>query len=112
MIEKEVTINPNHDVVIPNAFTPNQSGSNGGQYDPTDLSNDVFYPFADYIKDFHMMIFNRWGELIFDSNSIEIGWDGYYKGQLCKQDVYVWLVKGRFNNGKPYRQAGDITLLH
>ena len=59
-----------------------------------------------------LQIFNRWGELIYESHDINIGWDGYYKGSLCKQDVYVWRVEGKYSNGRRFRKAGDITLLH
>jgi gliding motility-associated-like protein len=58
-----------------------------------------------------MNIFNRWGELIFESTDVNIGWDGYYRGKLCKQDVYVWKVTGKFSNGDLFTLAGDVTLL-
>ncbi len=62
---------------IPNAFTPNGDGL-----------NDTFYPVLRGVKRFELQIFDRWGELIFSSNSSEQVWDGTFKGQECKQDVY------------------------
>ena len=57
-----------------------------------------------------MRIYNRWGELIFESLDIRQGWDGYYRGQLSPQDVYVYQVWLRFVDGQESQQVGDITL--
>ena len=84
-IEIPIKINPYYTFQAPNAFTPNPNGPNGGQYDIYSLSNDVFYPFTEFVKDYHLMIFNRWGELIFESFDLAIGWDGYQKGILSGQ---------------------------
>jgi gliding motility-associated-like protein len=105
-----VRITPVYDVTIPNGFTPDPVGGNGGYYDDEDLSNNVFYPFARFVEDFRMRIYNRWGELIFESLDIRQGWDGYYRGQLSPQDVYVYQVWLRFVDGQESQQVGDITL--
>jgi gliding motility-associated-like protein len=100
-----------HEVIIPNAFTPDPNGGNGGTaWIPNDLSNDVFYPFARFVKDFRMRILNRWGELIFESNDHAIGWDGWYRGQLSPQDVYAYQVWIRFEDDKEVLRLGDVTL--
>jgi len=41
-----------------------------------------------------------------------VPWNGYYKGKLCPQGVYVWYVEGKYANGKPFKKVGDVTLLH
>lgn len=99
------------DVIFPNVFTPNSGGSSGGGYDLGSLTNDVFFPYTSGVTDFKFEIFNRWGELIFVSKDINIGWDGYYKGELCQQDVYVWKAFIKLNNGKTFNKSGDVTLL-
>ncbi|MFY9310947.1 MAG: PKD domain-containing protein [Bacteroidia bacterium] len=100
------------DIVIPNAFTPNKTGSNGGLYDPSNFDNDVFFPFTvNGIDEYHMTIFNRWGELVFETRNLKVGWDGYYKGKLCQADVYVWKAEGTFVDGSTYLKYGDVTLL-
>ena len=53
----------------------------------------------------------RWGELIFQSHDINIGWDGYIRGSLAAQGVYLWKVTLVYKNGSPDSLAGDITLL-
>ena len=57
-----------------------------------------------------MIIFNRWGELIFESFDINIGWDGYYRNKICQQDVYVYKVNITWTDGSKTIEAGDITL--
>ncbi len=109
-VDHIVTVVPVYDITIPNAFTPNGSGGNGGGFDPMDLSNDVFYPFIRFVKDFRMRLFNRWGELVFESNDIKQGWDGYYKGHPSQQDVYVYQVWVRFVDNKEAQRIGDVTL--
>jgi len=58
-----------------------------------------------------MRIYNRWGELIFESFDIDIGWDGYYRGRLSPQDVYVWKIMLQFGDGTVVQKAGDLTLV-
>jgi gliding motility-associated-like protein len=99
------------DIVFPNAFTPNSNGGNGGTYTYGDLNNDVFYPFTSGVRDYKLLIFNRWGELIFESTALNIGWDGYYRGEICPQDVYVWKAEIIFIDGREFKDTGDVTLL-
>ena len=106
-----VLINPYFRLEVPNAFTPGTSGGNGGLYDINSITNDVFFPFTDYISEFRMMIFNRWGELLFESFDINRGWDGYYLGQLCQQDVYVWKIEVTYTDGSTETKVGDLTLI-
>ena len=99
------------EIEFPNAFTPDPTGPNGGHYNANDFSNDVFHPIYKGVVEYELNIFNRWGELIFVSKDPKIGWDGYYRGKLCKQDVYVWKVRVKFSNGEVLEKVGDVTLL-
>jgi PKD repeat protein len=110
VVERNVQITPVYDVTIPTAFTPNPNGGGGGGWIPGDLSNDVFYPFVEHVEDFLMRIYNRWGELIFESNDLRRGWDGYYRGQLSPQDVYVVQTWVRFVDGQEVQKLSDLTL--
>ncbi len=114
ILNPAVTVEPAGDLRFATAFKPNPNGPSGGHIpDDPNLVNTVFYPpIKQQIDNYHLEIYNRWGEKMFESDDINIGWDGYYKEKICKQDVYVWQVTGNYSNGSPYRQAGDITLLH
>ena len=97
---------------MPNAFTPNPNGTSGdGIYDPASHDNDIFHPNISGLQTYELDIFDRWGELIFVSKDIRVGWDGYYKGKLCEQSVYVWKIIGTTIDGKNINKAGDLTLL-
>ena len=96
---------------FPTAFTPNTGGSNGGYYDPNALDNDVFHPHHMGIVDYELVIFNKWGELLFRSTDPYIGWDGYFQGRIVRQDVYAWKASATFSSGYRTTQAGDVTLI-
>ncbi len=96
---------------FPTAFTPNTGGSNGGYYDSNALDNDVFHPHHMGIVDYELIIFNKWGELIFRSTDPYIGWDGYFQGRIVRQDVYAWKATATFSSGYRTTQAGDVTLI-
>lgn len=104
-------ITTNADVIFPNAFTPNNSGSSGGIYDISSLDNDIFFPYTSGVVEFNFEIFNRWGELVFVTDDIKKGWDGYYKGELAQKGVYIWKAYLKLNNGKEFNKVGDVTLL-
>jgi len=101
-------------LIFPNAFTPNLNGPVGRNYSNLSWANvnDLFYPKHLQIAEYKLEIYSRWGEKLFETNNVNEGWDGYYNGKLCKQDVYVWKASGKFNNGRPFILSGDVTLLH
>jgi gliding motility-associated-like protein len=104
-------VEPVYEIRIPNVFTPRDGGSNGGVYDPNNPDNTVFFPFVEYAEEYRLSIFNRWGELMFETKDQNVGWDGYYKGKLCQSDVYVYKLEIRFINGQRATKVGDVTLL-
>ena len=107
-----ITAREEINVQVPNAFTPNAGGpSADGVYDPASPDNDIFHPNITGLQTYELDIFNRWGELLFVSKDIKVGWDGYYKGKLCEQSVYVWKIKGVSTTGQNIEKAGDLTLL-
>ncbi|MBD3636151.1 MAG: gliding motility-associated C-terminal domain-containing protein [Crocinitomicaceae bacterium] len=87
-------------VFIPNAFTPNG-----------DAFNNYFKAEALNIKEFQMLIFNRWGELIKTLNSVDEKWDGSYNGTLVPDGVYVWQVRFVDLSDTPHIMRGHIVVL-
>ncbi|MDP1622576.1 MAG: gliding motility-associated C-terminal domain-containing protein [Bacteroidales bacterium] len=83
---------------IPNAFSPNGDGI-----------NDVFRVNGLYknIK-FSMIVYDRWGQLVFKSENVDKVWDGTYKGQICPPETYVWIVNIGFL-GQDIITNGDIV---
>ncbi len=89
-------------VYVPNAFSPNKNGRNDG-----------FAPSLFNVKDrnYIFRVYNRWGEMVYETTDINGIWDGYYKGNFCEQDVYVWTVNGEYFNGDLFSFRGTVTLL-
>ncbi len=89
---------------IPNIFTPNGDGV-----------NDYFYPrqfLSSGLTGFKMDIYNRWGQLIFTTNSVDgRGWDGKFNGEAQTEGVYVYIIDGTFKDGKKEHHQGNLTLL-
>ena len=108
-----VEVEPSGELLFPTVFKPNPDGPSDGKYVPGQDNNQVFFPGVyDQVIEYEMTIYNRWGEQIFISNSVDVGWDGYVKGEkMAQQGVYIWQVKGKYANGKSFVHVGDITLL-
>ncbi|MGC1390704.1 MAG: PKD domain-containing protein [Bacteroidales bacterium] len=97
---------------FPNAFIPNTQGPSGGYYSSkSDEAALVFHPSYSGVSEYRLKIFSKLGIEIFESNDINLGWDGYNKGQLCEPGVYIWKVRGKFRNNEPFIKMGDVTLL-
>ena len=94
---------PDYAVFIPNAFTPNGDGK-----------NDYFQIYGNLagVEYVEAMIFNRWGEKVFESHDYNFQWDGTYKGVLQDPQVFVYQIKFAFLDGhvEPLK-TGSITLL-
>ncbi|MEM9024715.1 MAG: PKD domain-containing protein, partial [Bacteroidota bacterium] len=106
-----IRVAPTIRLVVPNAFTPSRFGPSGGLYDPNALNNDVFYPLTEFVLEYHLSIYNRWGELVFESFDLSRGWDGYVEGELSPLGVYVWKIEAVYPGGQRIEKVGDVTLL-
>lgn len=95
-----VRINPVYALWIPNAFTPNG-----------DQLNDYFTVKGYGIKELQLLIFNRWGELIFESNNTDPQWNGTYKNEEVKQDVYVYKLEVRDIFNQKHYYTGRVTVV-
>ena len=99
---------------FPNVFKWNESGPTGGQWKEgvNDEMDFVFRPFFENVIEYRLQIFTRWGVLIYESNDLSKGWDGYYRdGKLALQGVYVWKANGRYADGEYFDKVGDVTFL-
>lgn len=104
-VSNEVEIIPAASIYIPNAFTPNGDGI-----------NDTFGGVGEGITDYTMQIFDRWGNLLFESNNIDFQWDGNYKNEVVPTGVYVFKLsaKGLGLNGKTKKlinRTGSVTVV-
>lgn len=97
---------------FPNVFSPNPYGGNGGYYNLNELRNEVFHPVYDEKPEkYYLKIYSKAGELIFSSQKIEIGWDGYFNETAVAMGVYIFQCTGNWKNGEAFNYRGDVTVL-
>jgi gliding motility-associated-like protein len=86
---------------VPNAWSPNNDGH-----------NDKLFPLTINIRElYYFRVFNRWGQLMFETNKLGEGWDGIYNGKAQVQDVYTWTVEAIGMDDVHYKQSGNSILL-
>jgi len=104
-ITEPITLNDqNNDcefhIYLPNAFTPNGDGE-----------NDVLFLRGKGIESFTLVIYNRWGNKVFETNSLTYGWDGTFKGNVLNPAVFVYVVDVTFVNGETTTEKGNISII-
>jgi gliding motility-associated-like protein len=100
MLELTLQTNKSH-LIIPGCFTPNFDGI-----------NDLFTVVAENLATFEMLIYNRWGELLFQTNSIYPGWKGFSDiGYSYPDGVYEYRITATGKDGQVYEQSGSVTLI-
>jgi large repetitive protein len=101
---KTITFNDEFLMYVPNTFTPD-----GDEY------NNTFYPVfpeGSLIEDYTLIVFDRWGEIIFESMNPEVGWDGSYHGKNSQDGTYTWLIELREGNKNERKKfVGHVSLL-
>jgi hypothetical protein len=110
-----VTVEPAGVLRFSTVFTPNKDGEIEMDHLPTggtEIDQFFYPPIREKVLEYKLQIFNRLGVLIFESHDINMPWNGYYQHKLCQQGVYVWYVEGKYANGQPFKNVGDVTLLH
>jgi gliding motility-associated-like protein len=109
-LENIVKVVKGGQVLVPNAFSPNVGSVSGGG-GLSDGKNDIFLPVMRGVTQFELLIFDRWGELLFESQDASRGWDGSHNGKLCQQDVYMYKLTASFENGEKIVRVGDVNLI-
>lgn len=98
-----IHVRPVSQIYVPNAFTPGNR----------DNLNAVFKPLGNGLNEFKMYIFNRWGEMLFSSADINVGWDGQVRNSEteAKQDLYVYKIQYVDHRGNPQELLGNVMVL-
>ncbi|HEY1040228.1 MAG TPA: PKD domain-containing protein, partial [Bacteroidia bacterium] len=87
-------------VFVPNTFSPNADGT-----------NDVLYVRSNFVTELYFAVYNRWGEMVFETTDIKKGWDGIYKGMKSDPGVFGYYLKYKCNNGEESFRKGNVTLI-
>jgi gliding motility-associated-like protein len=98
----DVLINPGWSFYIPNAFVPDSNGP-----------NSLFKGVGENISAYSLLIFNRWGNLVFETSNLNNGWNGNVNNsaEIAQQDVYVYKVRFKDGLNKTHEYIGSVTLL-
>lgn len=101
-VHVEALCDADNALFLPNAFSPNGDGS-----------NDVFCVQGKNrcISNFQMMVYDRWGEKVFQCFDLSTCWDGTYRGKVLSPDVYVYYITARDQNQKELIKKGNVTLI-
>lgn len=97
-----VTVVPFTQLLLPTGFSPNGDGVN-------DVFRVARYLNIKELKWFR--VFNRWGQMIFETNNIETGWDGKFNDELQPLSTYVWTIRGITKDGEEINESGNVTLV-
>ncbi len=87
-------------VFIPNAFTPNN-----------DNNNDILFVRGSNLEDIYFTVFNRWGEAVFETTDVNVGWDGDYKNKKSDPGVFDYYLKATCPNQEKVFIKGNVTLI-
>jgi gliding motility-associated-like protein len=87
-------------VFVPKGFTPNDDGL-----------NDKLFVRGNYIEEVHFVIFNRWGEKVFETSDLSQGWDGKVNGKIVPPDVFGYYVELKCFSGEEFLLKGNVTLI-
>jgi gliding motility-associated-like protein len=88
------------DVFVPNTFTPNEDGE-----------NDILFVRSNSVVELYFAVYNRWGQMVFETADITKGWDGIYNGMKADPAVFAWYLKAKCYNGDVLTKKGNTTLL-
>jgi gliding motility-associated-like protein len=97
---KEVSADVRTAIDVPSAFSPNG-----------DRNNDILFARGAAVETLVMKIYNRWGQLVFETDDINRGWDGTFNGEPQEMDAYAYVLYVTFIDGSSAQKKGNITLI-
>ena len=95
-----IDVETSSDIFVPDAFSPNG-----------DNSNELLFVYGQGIKDIYFVVYDRWGEKIFETSDQKHGWDGTYKGKKLSKAVFVYYVKATYWDENKVEKKGNVTLI-
>ncbi|MEM7035531.1 MAG: PKD domain-containing protein [Bacteroidota bacterium] len=97
---QRVIVGADFTIWVPNIFTPNG-----------DDLNDYFATPSIGVKEFHILIFDRWGMLVYESFDKEFEWDGWFHGKACQEGAYAYVIEASGYLGQKVKKAGTVTIV-
>lgn len=97
---KQVSADVRTAIDVPSAFSPNGDGN-----------NDILFARGAAVETLVMKIYNRWGQMVFETNDIHRGWDGTFNGEPQEMDTYAYVLYATFIDGSKAEKKGNTTLI-
>jgi gliding motility-associated-like protein len=97
---RTIIVQQEFNLYIPNAFSPDGDGI-----------NEVFRAEGTGVREFTLRVYDRWGELLFETDDMGRSWDGTYNGAPAQPGVYVWQLRVKALIGEAYDRMGHVTLV-
>ena len=94
-----ITVEEAFDIFIPDAFSPNGDGE-----------NEMLFVRGNGIENLLFRVYDRWGQMVFETTDQLLGWDGTFKGSALNEGVFVYILEGNYIGGIQFDQKGNITL--
>jgi gliding motility-associated-like protein len=96
----DICILPPTPLFIPDIFSPNDDGL-----------NDILFVRGQGLLEMSFKVYDRWGEMVFESTDIGRGWDGQFRGEAMPSGSYIWLLRARLNDGLIVEERGNVRLI-
>ena len=87
-------------VFVPDIFSPNGDGI-----------NDILFVRVKSVSEFYFILYDRWGEKVFETNNTDLGWDGRFNNNNLQSGVYVWFLSYTMVDGSVNNSKGDVSLI-
>lgn len=87
-------------IFVPNAFSPNGDGE-----------NDLLFVRSNILSEVYFAVYDRWGELVFETTDLNTGWDGTFRGKELAPDAFGWYLRAKCINNQPFDRKGNVTIL-
>jgi gliding motility-associated-like protein len=96
----DIQTNCDYHIYLPNVFSPNGDGE-----------NDVLYVRGKGVQTLSLSIYNRWGNKVFETDELEFGWDGTYRGEEQGSAMFVYYLSATFVNGETVEEKGNVSIV-
>jgi len=111
-LKSAVVVLPGGYLLYPTAFSPKDGGPTGGWYRPEDYTDyTVFRPKSFGVQQYQLTVYDRLGNVLFQTDDINRGWDGYVGDRLCQFGVYAYRAVGHYKSGVQFDLRGNFTLV-
>jgi gliding motility-associated-like protein len=111
-LHNAITLEGSGEIMLPNAFKPTTTGEPSDVVPTGGYKNYLFYPpVISAVRKYSMLIYNRWGQLLYQTSDVNRGWNGYFRGRVCDEGLYMYRIEGVYETGEVFLKVGDVVVV-